>query len=716
MMPTAFGHPTTWIPMLLILVMGLSALVAYRRVADAVLAAVRANATGLDKTLEAAFQDATTPGGPLAEHLLQSITPIVEQVPSTAGKRWLVRGTLADLHETYLAACDEALRGRGRAEQFLVALGQSLTGIALFFTFGLIAWVLASEVPAAIQGVAQTTDAAAAQTGTNALQRAVGLMGAKFGISALGLLLSLVFRAVAASHRQEVANAVTASLNRNRAIFFPAADYRVGLLRSDVATMRKTLNDAIEGHSRAATERLDRLSSIEPSIRETANGFQSELRLLAETLRSDLTEARERLRDALIGQGQEVTRRLDELASIEVSVKDMGNEVKAHLGSLMKQHVADLICEAVAELRAFADQIAQRVEGTLTGAFTRLATEGIAQLNSALAGIRETIERQTKTDVEKLVAQMRDMLSGGFHTESEQMMQAMTSLREVLPALEVQLRKMTADVDRQARERAEENLRLQAEVLRQVETVVGANKRSQDALEDLLGRIGRIAEDTTHDLQARLSASGETALARLMEVSQGGLRNLSSQLAQMNEIANGNVTAFSKEVAAAAASLAGARTSLDESLSNLRGMANDLRIGLAGARDGLAAAARTGAIFSTAGDAIVDATRRTHDIVSTIGDRLTQEATLLESHKALAVQFENRLLPALERAFAGYTNAVEEQSRKLHDGWQQLAERVKHTVDACGAGLQDSVEQLADQVGVLKRQLDRAQPGKQGNR
>jgi ABC-type transporter Mla subunit MlaD len=181
-------------------------------------------------------------------------------------------------------------------------------------------------------------------------------------------------------------------------------------------------------------------------------------------------------------------------------------------------------------------------------------------------------------------------------------------------------------------------------------------------------------------------------------------------MARINEVANGNVSAFGREVAAAAETLAAARTSLADAVNSLAGMAVDLRTGLAGARDGLAAAERAGGVFATAGSSIGEATRHTQEVVSRLGERLHAEAAVIESHKALAAQLEQRVVPALERAFVNYTRAVEEQSRKLQDGWQQLAERVKHTVEACGAGLQDSVQQLVEQVDLLKRQLDRSTP------
>ena len=711
MIPSAFGHASTWAPMLTVFVMGVCAFLAYGLASSAVQRAVRENDAGLDRGLEAALQGTRKSTRRLAEQLLIPLGQILTKTPGDKARRWIVQGTPVELQATYLESCDDALRGRGRIGQMCVWIGHSLIGIALLFTFALIAWVLASEVPAAIQGVARTGDAQAGQVGTAALQRAVGLMGAKFAVSALGLLLSLCFGWFATSRRQQIAAEVSASLSRHHAMFVTAEDHRAEVLRSEFEQARQGLQQLLVSGTEAVTERLDRLAGIEPSVRHFEEEARIQLGTVVGVLRTDVAEARDKLHETLVAQGQVVTERLGQLASIEVSVKDVGNEVKAHLGLLMKQHVADQICDAMADLRVFADQIAQRLESGLTESVTRLATEGLTQLGSALSGIRDTIERQTQSDVERLISQMRDMLSGGFQSESQQMTQVMASLRDVLPGLEVQLRRMTEDVDRQLRERSDDHQRLQAELVRQVETVVAASRASQTTLEDLLGRIGRLAEDSTQDLHNRLSASGEVALNRLMGASADGLRDLQAQLGNINEMANSNVSAFGREVAAAAHTLGAARTSLADAVSSLEGMAVDLRNGLAGARESLAAAERAGGVFSVAGNSIGDATRRTQEIVSSLGDRLNEEAGVIESHRALAAQLEQHVVPALERAYTGYTRAVEEQSRKLQDGWQQLAEKVKQTVDACGAGLQDSVQQLVEQVDLLKRQLDRAQAG-----
>jgi hypothetical protein len=695
--------------MLVVLALGIGSIVAAWVAAKEVEEAVRENDAAFEDALDEVLKPGKESVDRLSEALLFPLGQLVSRAPEPADIRWVMNGTLADLQTAYVGNCEEALAGRGQVVRLGVWVGHSLIGIALLFTFALIAGVLASDVPAAIRGVAQTGDVQAAQAGTEALQRAVGLMGAKFAVSALGLALSLVFGWFAASGRERIAAQASCSLRRHRSIFIMAEDNRAATLRSEVVHAIHDLQALLGVRADVVTDRLERLAGIEPSVARLDERIRVQLREVVEAFQVGLSETRDRVSETVAVQGQAIAERLDQLASIEVSVKDVGNEVKAHLGLLMKQHVADQICDAMADLRVFADQIVQRLESGLTESITRLATEGLGQLGAALDAIQETIARQTQSDVERLISQMREMLSGGFQDESHQMTQVMASLRDMLPGLEVQLRRMTDDVDRQLRERSEDHQRLQTELVRQVQAVVAAGQQSQGSLEDLLGRLGRVAEDSAHELHSRLSASGEAALHRLTAAAADGLRDLQDRLGDINEIANSNVSTFGKEVAAAAETLAAARASLSEAVRNVAVMAADLRGGLAGARETIAAAERAGGVFSIAGKSIGDLTERTQHIVSTLGDRLGQEADVIAAQKALAAQVEERVVPALERAFTGYTRSVEEQSQKLQAGWSELAERVKQTVDACGAGLQDSVQQLVEQVDLLKRQLDRMQ-------
>jgi ABC-type transporter Mla subunit MlaD len=646
-MPAAFEHPSTWAPMLFMLLLGILTSLTLVRAARNVRRAIEENDKRFSGTLALALRGPEGGAQTDGRRLLAGFGGIVEPTHADE-KRWAVQGTQTELEQIYADACDDALQGEGLWTRLVIGIGHSLTGVALILTFALIAWVLVTEVPGAIQGVAVSGES---QEGTVALQRAISLIGAKFVVSALGLALSLVFRGLLAWERGQIAAAVHASLRRHRSLFVGADAYRFDLLRAD------------------------------------------------------LNSGQGQLREAVLASTESVSERLLQLGSIEVSVKDMGNEVKAHLGSLMKQHVADQIADAVGELRAYADQVVQRIESGLTESFTRLVTSGVEQLTATLVAIRETIERQTQSDIERLIGEMRDMMTGGFETESRQMAQAMTSLTEVLPRLETQLRGLVVDMSREMQARTDEGQRVHLELGRQVEGLVAASRNSQQAIEGLLARIAEVTEESTGALHARLSASGEAVVERVLSASEAGVSNLRGEFGRLVQVAGENIATFSRQVDTTRESLAGVRSMFQDALADLRAMATDLHTSLDGARNGLVTAERTANTFASAGGLIHEMARTTQDTVRTLGDRLGEEAELVAKHGALARQIREVVVPAFEQVFVAHADGTAEQVRKLHESWQQLAERVRETVDACGAGLQESVEQLAEQVELLRELL-----------
>src|SRR5262245_32050871 len=163
-----FGDPTTWVPMLLVVLLGIAALIAFRRVAQSVHSAILRSDESLDDGLATASSVAGR-GRSLPERLLAPLARLLAEAPRPDGGRWVVHGDASALYTSYLDACEDALRGHGRLGRFFIFAGHSLTGIALVLTFALIAWVLASQVPIAILGVSQPSTGHGGQAGTDAL-------------------------------------------------------------------------------------------------------------------------------------------------------------------------------------------------------------------------------------------------------------------------------------------------------------------------------------------------------------------------------------------------------------------------------------------------------------------------------------------------------------------------------------------------------------------
>ena len=70
MIPSAFGHTSTWVPMLVVTVMGICAILAYGLASRAVRRAIQGNDAALDRALETALQRPSKEPRPLSEQLL----------------------------------------------------------------------------------------------------------------------------------------------------------------------------------------------------------------------------------------------------------------------------------------------------------------------------------------------------------------------------------------------------------------------------------------------------------------------------------------------------------------------------------------------------------------------------------------------------------------------------------------------------------------------
>ena len=417
--------------------------------------------------------------------------------------------------------------------------------------------MLAKDVPLAIQNVAgdataaPEVNAALQRLGNDALQRAVGSIGAKFTVSAAGLLFSLVFRVVEGWARSAIYEAARQLGHANRTLFVSQEAHRFSVVRDSLAAIRA---ESAEGTAKQTQALVAALVAVEREV------HQGDIQLVASlgAVKQQVQEGDKAVVAALAG-----------LSSIEVSVKAMGAEVTAHLGSILKQHVADQICDALADLRAFAQEQTEN----LAKAFGAITAEENAKLRESMDGVQRTIAEQSKSDVGKLVEQMRDMMSGGFQSESQNMTSAMAALRDVLPKLEEQMRRMTEDVDREMRERGEVSGRMQSELLQQLERALATSQSSQQESQAALQRPLLATEQSAGALQARIVGTGEEMVGRLMGASSQGLADVRAKLEAIGEATNGTAAEFLREVSATKRSLEESRTALADNVNAVRQLA-----------------------------------------------------------------------------------------------------------------------------------------------
>jgi hypothetical protein len=654
----SFGSLSTLIPLGIVFVLGISAIVGLFVVASRVRRGILAN----DKDFAAAMTKARQSGSksPANARLLLRVANCIDQELKEQGvlsQRWLVH---ADVVAAYESGCEDALQGRSIVTRLLVGIGNSLTGISLIFTFGLIAWVLASDVPAAIRGVA-SNDLTTVNLGNESLRKAVGLVGVKFLISAVGLFWALIFRATEAHRSTSLREQAAHSIHGHLALFPSRESHHMEILCRHLGQLEAGLANAVQT---VATAGRDAVSATE---RQTS----------------------------------ELGSRLDQLASIEVSVKDMGNEVKAHLGAIMKQHVADQICTALAELRDYADQAVTRMQEGLSQSFAQVTTNEMQQVRTALETIRDAVASQGQGQLATLIESMRDMMSGGFRSESQGMVEAMSGLRDAIPRLEAQLRRMAEDVDRDFRERSDATQKIQSELLAQMQTTLASNRDAQVASQEALAGLLDNAQKSTVELQARIAGSGEEMVGRLVNTAMSNFGDLRSQFEKLNELAAGNVGDFSREVGAARDALAGTREGLEGILGTVRAMANQLRVGLDGNAAAAAFTRQAMETYERATQVVQLTAERLTTTVARLDEQLRKEETILVQQR----EFAEKILPNL---IGKYVEALDQQSSKLRTAWSELAEKVERTVAGAGEALATGVEDLGDHVNALKGTLEKA--------
>ena len=611
------SQASTWMPLSFVMGLGLAACYSAWRDRGVLLAQIQEN----DRDLSAALRQAEAKGPRVvgAPRLLFRLLPLLDDGPESSGPTGgprLVRGNFA---EAYAEACAGALGSGSTASRMLNAAGHALTGIALIFTFAFIAYVLASEVPAAIKAVSTPSKAG---NGNQSLETAVALIGAKFMVSAAGLLLSLVFRWVEGAMRQQVFDAALHSGHHHRGHFISRDAWRFGIVAS----------------------RLDGLNQ-----------------------------------------------QLSGLGSLEVSVKALGNEVTAHIGSLMKAQVADQICGALDDLRVFAEKLTSDLS-------TKLSESSAAEnkaLKESIDGVRSTIAEQSKSDVGKLVEQMRDMMSGGFQSESQNMVQSMAALRDVLPKLEEQMRHMTEVAGNDMRSRGEANAKMQSELMAQLQATISSAQLGQAASQAALTRLIAVTEQSAGTLQSKISASGKQALDQLLEVSSKGLGKVGEQLSSLNSLASGNVAAFAQEVGQAKKTMEDARSALTASLESLRALSTELRASLGGTNTALERSSTAFQRFDSASSSVGGASTQIGQAVTALAGWVGREEQLLVQQRRLAEE-------VLPRLMTQYVKMLDDQSKRIEASWADLAEKVGRTVKGAGADLAENVEALVEQVGVLR--------------
>jgi hypothetical protein len=649
---------------------------------------------GLSFNLDEGHDDASRRPTSLAAALLKER---VETVGDGQSSFWVLR------REPRAIASDHVAAELGRSESF--KMGHRFTGFALIITFFLIAVVLVTYVSQAIGPKADPEK----------LPEAVKLLGAKFTVSAFGVVLSLVHAWV--STRLHVSLDATASrvIDRWEKRLIPLEAYRL------------RLSQAAERRTEERAEVLDgRLAEVLVAVTQT--------RAASDTQREVLDDHVARAGQALQVTVGNLETRLQKLGSIEVSIKDMGAQVEANLGNIMRDSVGQQMCAKIEEVTAQVDKIAMRVEESLRDAVGAILTQEIQRVRDALDAIRTAVEQQGGSQVEKILEQLRDTVSGGFQSESRAMAASLQQFASVVPDLERGMRALVASMSTDMSDRTAKGAQLAEQMIGHVaELIPRLDSRLQaltTGVTEQLDAQARSNAATTSELLGQVSS-----LVRLLEQQQAGMGDALARLATAStEGAQRMVAAIATEADTRVSRVAEAATQeFQTTLVSLREAATLATAAHAGVQRAGVEAQRTmsevlvetqravkelaaaGRASAEHGDRALALARE----VQTVTENLRQIADVLGRHTAgiretVVQQNEvqkrqqanlERIEQVMPRMFETYGKSFEKNAEALALSWQGHADDVGKLVKTVSNEFVEGVEGLSESVEKLERAL-----------
>ncbi len=545
------------------------------------------------------------------------------------------------------------LLGRGGSGTFIRLVGDNLTAIALVLTFALLGFVLVGPVAEALR---ETGDQQSLL-----LRSAVGKMGAKFFISAFGLL---------------------------GAVF--------------IQRWLTAASDALVAHLRAGARPL-------AALIEDLGSYQA--RATAQTAQSVLA-----LRSDLQVVGGEWTSQLRRLESINVTISGIGEEVATRFSTVMTKDVADRICSAVVELQNHAATVAETMQSKIATSFAAALQTEMGRVQDGLEAVTSAIQGQGQSDIEAILAKMSNMLTGGYKSESASMAQQLSQFAAVLPQLQTEFAGLAGTMRENAAQYGEQNQRtiealgarmndlathfeaaragMSGAVGQMAEAGSAAARQLSEATSTQLGGLlqqfdaTRTRMDSMMDKLSRVSS--EVALSVSQSV-HGHSEAVAGQVKSMQKAGAEGVANLQQQSAAFAETMNSAQSRLVESTSQLsRTVANmDQALGTLATIQKTNVQALT--VYSQSAQDVSTTVKRFSEAVVGQQAVIDNEKALLESHRKAA----EALGTVLAQFLKTYEEGIKRQSQLLTAEWETLATKTATLVGGASEDLSQSVDEFS---------------------
>ncbi|MCY0997128.1 hypothetical protein OWM54_08220 [Myxococcus sp. MISCRS1] len=553
------------------------------------------------------------------------------------------------------------------------ALGKSLTGVSLVMTFGLLGMVLVGPVREALMG-----GGGAGASQAQLLSVAIGQMGAKFFVSAMGLVGSFLFQSVASI----IESLLLARLDAMRPRF-------------ESATRTLEAHDIV-----LATERGDALGT---------------------------------LKDELVQTRRELSERLLRLENVEVTLQDIGTHVLSTFGSMMKEQVGDVITRQLSAVERAVREIAADLQRSISSGFALTLQQEMSMVRDSLGSIQQSLSSRQEHDLGRILEQLRDSVSGGFHSQSQDMARQMQQLMGVLPRLEQQFETMARMMGTQAQQWGEENQRAIHVLNERVATVVESFDRVRDGLVSATAGVLAASKESSQQLGVEnqqmlghLERSVESVVGRFeqvlagMDASTQRLVQSTSQSAQHIQQQAGEQADFlSRQVEAL-------RAAANVDMSNFQSRSEEFARVMGTTQDGLRQL--TEQLRNTAAQ-LVSATRgagETQDkargaaaqmeqVTRQLSETAKEFMQVAQSRREVA-KVEEGLLSAQRQAFErvqpvldglarNYEESVQRQAQTLSGKWGKVMQDMESVVARSSGELAQGVDALNETVQALNKAL-----------
>jgi uncharacterized protein YoxC len=359
------------------------------------------------------------------------------------------------------------------------------------------------------------------------------------------------------------------------------------------------------------------------------------------------------------------------------------------------------MCSKLEELAVRVDQAAQHLEENLRAAVGTMMTEEVAHIRVALDALRTAVEQQGGSQVEVLLEQLRNAVSGGFQRESQGMAEALQSFAQVVPQLESQLRGLVEGLSRDMSERtsrgadlADQMLVQVANIMPRMEGLLGALEQQQSSVNSSVAQISAASSAGARRMVDEITSAADVRIVQMTERAAADLTTTFGELREATALA----TAAHADVQRAGAEAQGVAVALVREAERIMGDANSVRRdAVAHAQHARALVDEVRAMSEALREAAREVSRQTALVTTTIA-----EQTALQVRQQKTIEQLESTMPKL---FETYGTSIQKQAESLALSWQKQAESVRQVMDGVGGDFASGVQDLSDAVDRLEKSL-----------